>query len=55
MEVNKLNKDFWRSKTVWSAGGAFVLALLAALGVGVPDWLFVMLGSAGLYGIRDAL
>jgi len=35
-----MNKDLWKSKTVWAAGVGFLLAVLGALGVAIPPEVF---------------
>jgi len=50
-----MNKDWWKSKTVLVAGVGFLLAVLDSFGVPIPPEVYAMLGSIGLYGVRDAL
>ena len=50
------NKEWWKSKTVWGAGFALVMAVLAAMGV-EPTITTVLaaVGSAlGIYGRATA-
>ena len=48
-------KNWYKSKTVWTAIVVGVLGVVQALGVGVPEWLYAVLGALGLYGVRDAI
>ncbi len=48
-------KDWYKSKTVWTAIVAGVLGVLSALGYAVPEQVYVVLGALGLYGLRDAI
>lgn len=60
-EVDKImdGKSVWKSKTVWAAivGVALgaVQPISTALGhpIQVPNWVYEVLGSIGLYGLRD--
>jgi hypothetical protein len=50
-----MNKQWYKSKTVWAAIVAGVLGVLQAIGLIVPEFVYVILGSFGLYGLRDAM
>lgn len=50
-----MKKNWYKSKTVWTAVITGVIGVLLAVGVTIPEWVLVMLGGAGLYGLRDAI
>jgi len=45
----------FKSKTVWAAGLGGICAVASAAGYAIPTELYALLGSAGLYGLRDAI
>ena len=50
-----MNKQWYKSKSVWSA---FVMGLVGAAqaaGYSIPDGVFTLLASFGLYGVRSAI
>ncbi len=49
-----MNKEWYKSKTVWAAIVAGVVGVLQAIGVPIPSEAYAILGSLGLYGLRDA-
>ena len=54
-------KERFKSKTVWTAIIGGILAMVGpvstALGhpVAVPEWVYGILGSFGLYSLRDGI
>ena len=50
-----MEKNWYRSKTVQSAIAMALLALAQMFGVVIPNELYVIAGSFGLYGFRDAM
>lgn len=54
MEV-KMKKNWYASKTIWSAIALTGLSLVEIFGVSIPQELYVIVGSFGLYGFRDAM
>lgn len=50
-----MKKNWYQSKTVWSAIALAGLSLIQMLNVSVPIELYTIVGSFGLYGFRDAL
>lgn len=56
MEVkNKMNKDWYKSKTVWVAAIGAAIAIVNAMGIPIPEYVYMVLASTGLYGVRDAM
>jgi hypothetical protein len=53
MEVTQMVN--FKSKTVWAAGLGGICAVASAAGYAIPTELYALLGSAGLYGLRDAI
>lgn len=49
-----MNKEWYKSKAMWSALVVAVLAVLDAVGVPVPKEVYVFLGALGLAGVRHA-
>ena len=47
-------KPWYMSKTIWVAIIAGVIGILHAFGVPVPEWVYAILGSVGLYSLRTA-
>jgi hypothetical protein len=47
-------KEWYKSKTVWTAIITGVLGVIEALGLNIPNEVFVFLGSFGLYSLRTA-
>jgi hypothetical protein len=52
--MKKQNKQWWMSKTIWSAFVALILAIISSLGVVIPQEVYVALAALGLYGLRTA-
>lgn len=50
-----MKKQWYASKTVWAAAVAGVLGVFQAIGLLIPEYVYVILGSLGLYGLRDAI
>lgn len=50
-----MNKDWYKSKTVWTAVVGAGLAVVHAMGYPIPPYVYAVLGSFGLYGVRDAV
>lgn len=50
--VNK--KPWYMSKAIWAAVIAGALGVVQAFGVPIPEWVYVILGAFGLYGLRKA-
>ena len=53
MEVTQMVN--FKSKTVWAAGLGGLCAVAQAAGYSIPVEAYGLLGSAGLYGLRDAI
>ncbi len=49
------DKDWWKSKTFWTAAITFMLGGAKAVGVEVPPYVIEMLMGFGLYSLRDAV
>jgi|TARA_R110002074_G_scaffold99089_3_gene214175 esterase/lipase superfamily enzyme len=51
------DKDWWKSKTVWTSVIATAVGILQAAGVveAVPEVVWTVLASFGLYSVRDAV
>ena len=51
------DKQWWKSKTVWTSAIAGVVGVLQAAGVidQVPELVWQLLAAFGLYGVRDAV
>jgi len=51
------DKAWWKSKTVWTSVVAGVVGVLQAVGVveAVPEVVWTVLASFGLYSVRDAV
>ena len=50
------DKNWYESKTVWSAMAVLLLSVYTAYtGQPIPVWVWGILGSLGLYGVRDAI
>ncbi|MBT6761610.1 hypothetical protein HOA92_01075 [archaeon] len=51
------DKQWWKSKTVWTSVVAGVVGVLQAAGVveAVPEVVWTLLAAFGLYGVRDAV
>jgi|TARA_R100000027_G_scaffold64577_1_gene58177 hypothetical protein len=51
------DKQWWKSKTIWTSVVAGVVGVLQAAGVvdQVPEVVWTLLGSFGLYSVRDAV
>jgi hypothetical protein len=49
-----VDKDWYKSKTVWIAFTVLVLAVLQTFGIAVPEVIYVVLVSSGLLTSRDA-
>jgi len=51
------DKQWWKSKTVWTSVVAGVVGVLQAAGVveAVPEVVWTVLASFGLYSVRDAV
>ena len=50
-----MNKKWYKSKTVWTAIVGAILAILTALEIPVPEYVFGVLGAFGLYSLRQAI
>ena len=50
-----MNKDWYKSKTVWVAIITAALSIVSAIGIVIPVEVYGVLTALGLYGIRDAL
>ena len=50
-----MNKEWYKSKTVWSAIVMGLVGVAQAAGCEIPEYAFAMLASVGLYGIRSAI
>lgn len=49
-----VDKDWYKSKTVWIAIVGFVLVMLQVFGITVPDFVYMLLFSSGLITSRQA-
>ena len=51
------DKQWWKSKTVWTSVVAGAVGVLQAAGVveAVPEVVWTLLAAFGLYGVRDAV
>ena len=51
------DKQWWKSKTIWTSVVAGVVGVLQAAGVvdQVPEVVWTLLGSFGPYSVRDAV
>jgi len=51
------DKAWWKSKTIWTSVVAGVVGVLQAAGVvdQVPEIVWTLLASFGLYSVRDAV
>ena len=51
------DKEWYKSKTIWTSVVAGVVGVLQAAGVvdQVPEILWTLLASFGLYSVRDAV
>ena len=51
------DKQWWKSKTIWTSVVAGVVGVLQAAGVvdQVPEIVWTLLASFGLYSVRDAV
>ena len=50
-----MKKDWYKSKTVWTAIVGACLAIAQAVGLEVPSMVYGLLGAFGLYSLRDAV
>lgn len=50
-----MEKKWYKSKTVWSAVVMAGLAVVQMFGIELPQELYLVVGSLGLYGVRDAM
>ena len=49
------DKQWWKSKTIWTAIVVCITSIAGEFGVEVPQSVFGVLGALGLYGVRDAV
>ena len=51
------DKEWYKSKTIWTSVIAGAVGVLQAAGIvdQVPDLVWTLLASFGLYGVRDAV
>lgn len=51
-----IDKEWYKSKTVWSAVALGLIALAQVFSVELPyDVIITLCGAFGLYGVRDAI
>ena len=51
-----MNKDWYKSKTIWSAVIIAGVGICQAFGVELPfEVIYSLAGAFGIYGIRDAI
>ena len=50
-----MNKQWYKSKTVWSALIMGLVGAAQAAGCDIPQYAFTLLASFGLYGVRSAI
>ena len=48
-------KEWYKSKTIWTAIVVCVVSVAGEFGVVIPDSVFGVLAALGLYGVRDAV
>ena len=49
------DKQWWKSKTIWTAVAVCVSSIAGEFGVEIPESVFGVLAALGLYGVRDAV
>jgi hypothetical protein len=49
------DKQWWKSKTIWTAIAVCVASVAGEFGIVIPESAFGVLGALGLYGVRDAV
>jgi|TARA_R110000822_G_C15135318_1_gene475585 esterase/lipase superfamily enzyme len=51
------DKEWWKSKTIWTSVIAGAVGVLQAAGIvdQVPELVWTILASFGLYSVRDAV
>ena len=51
------DKQWWKSKTIWTSVVAGVVGVLQAAGIvdQIPEVVWTLLASFGLYSVRDAV
>ena len=49
-----MNKDWYKSRTLWVAIVAGVIGILGALGIQVPEYVVAILTALGLYTARTS-
>ena len=49
------DKQWWKSKTMWTAIVVCISSIAGEFGVEVPESVFGVLAALGLYGVRDAV
>ena len=55
VNIEEVQKPFWKSKSVWAAILVVLLTILIALGIVIPNEVYIILGAFGFVGIRDAV
>ena len=50
-----MNKDWYKSKSVYVAIVTGIVSVLIAMGIAIPTEVYGVLGALGLYSVRDAL
>ena len=50
-----MNKKIYKSKTIWVAFIALVLAIVQFYGIEIPTEVYTALAALGLYSVRDAI
>ena len=50
-----MNKDWYKSKSVYVAIVTGIVSVLIAMGVAIPTEVYGVLGALGLYSVRDAI
>jgi|TARA_B100000959_G_scaffold138125_1_gene145214 hypothetical protein len=49
------NKEWYKSKTIWTSIVVCAVSVAGEFGVVIPESVFGVLAALGLYGVRDAV
>ena len=49
------DKAWYKSKTIWTAVVVCAASIAGEFGIDIPESVFGILASLGLYGVRDAV
>jgi len=50
-----MKKEWWKSKTIWTAIFAGITGIVSAFGVVIPDLVYQLAIAFGIYAVRDAI